>query len=35
VSIAKQIAEALEAAREQGIIHCDLKLANIRVGLTG
>ena len=29
--IAKQIAEALEAAQEQGIIHRDLKPANVKV----
>ena len=33
--IARQIAEALEAAHEQGVIHRDLKPANIKVRVDG
>jgi serine/threonine protein kinase len=35
ISIARQIADALEAAHEQGIIHRDLKPANVKIRPNG
>jgi Tol biopolymer transport system component len=35
LAIAHQIADGLEAAHDKGIIHCDLKPANIKIAPTG
>ena len=35
LAVARQIADALEAAHEKGVIHCDLKAANVKLTAAG
>lgn len=35
VDLTRQIASALEAARKQGVVHCDLSPANVKIGPDG